>query len=152
MDAKIPPDIILLSCGTLMWLLARYLPGFGFEIGYHAVLALIIFLSGLVIIFSAKATLYKHGTTERPGRRSLPEVSTLVTTGIYGFSRNPVYLGMAVLLIGWTVMLTNWTAIIGVAVFAGVITGFQIIPEEKTLEYVFGDEYRRYKSRVRRWI
>ncbi|WP_177181236.1 methyltransferase family protein [Parapedobacter koreensis] len=152
MDAKIPPDIILLGCGTLIWLLVKYLPGFGFEIGYHALLSGMIFLLGFLIIFSAKATLYKHRTTERPGLHSLPRVTALVTIGVYRFSRNPIYLGMVLLLIGWTVMLMNWIGIIGVVVFAGFVTKFQIIPEEKMLDHIFGNEYRRYASRVRRWI
>ncbi len=152
MDAKIPPDVILLGCGTLMWLSAKYLPEFGFGIPYHAVLSGVVLLSGLIIIFSAKATLSKHRTTERPGRHSLPRVTALVTTGVYNCSRNPIYLGMAILMVGWWMILMNWISIIGVFVFVRFITGFQIIPEERMLERMFGDEYRRYKSRVRRWV
>ncbi len=152
MEAKIPPDLILLGCGTLMWLLAKYLPGFGFEIGYHVPLSGMVLLAGLVIIFMAKANLTKHCTTEQPGRHALPRATTLVITGVYRFSRNPIYLGMAILLIGWAMMLMNWIGIIGVIVFVAFITRFQIIPEEKMLERIFTGEYKRYRSRVRRWI
>lgn len=152
MGARIPPDFILLCCGILMWLSATYLPQFGFNAPYRFVVAGATLLCGLVIIFSAKAALARHRTTERPDRRSLLRATTLVTNGIYNHSRNPIYLGMTILLGGWWLFLMNWISIGGLFVFVGLLTKFQILPEEKALERIFGADYRRYRSRVRRWI
>ncbi|SKB37891.1 Protein-S-isoprenylcysteine O-methyltransferase Ste14 [Parapedobacter luteus] len=152
MRAKIPPDIVLIGCGVLMWLSARCLPRSGLAIPYHTVLSGLIALFGLVIIVSAKAALRKHRTTAQPGWRSLPTASVLVTTGVYNLSRNPIYLGMALLLVGWGVALANLASAIGVLIFVGFMTKCQIMPEEKVLGQRFGDEYRQYSSRVRRWI
>lgn len=152
MNTKVPPDIVLLACAIVMWLVTKYLSGFRLLIPCQAILSGVIMLFGLIISFLAKAALHKHRTTERSDQHSLPKATTLVTTGVYRFSRNPMYLGMAVLLIGWTLMLMNWLNIIGAIAFVGFITKFQILPEEKVLEYTFDDVYRHYKNKVRRWI
>lgn len=152
MKAKIPPDIVFLSCGILMWLITKHIPGFHLNIPYPGVLAVIVFLLGFTIIYSAKKALKKQHTTERPGRDALYQVKALVTNGVYRHSRNPIYLGMVVLLFGWALILTNWLSMMGVIAFVWFITLFQILPEENALAQIFGDEYRQYKRRVRRWI
>lgn len=152
MKAKIPPDIVFLSCGILMWLTTKYIPGFQLNIPYRVVLVVIVFLLGLSVIYSAKKVLKKERTTEQPSRDALYQVKALVTKGVYRHSRNPIYLGMAVLLFGWALILTNWLSILGVFAFVWFITLFQVLPEENALEQIFGDEYRQYKHRVRRWF
>lgn len=152
METKIPPDIVLLICGALMWLAARYLPQFGVTISYHVILFVIFLLAGTVIAWSGKMALSRHRTTERPDSRSLSQAKVLVTGGAYQYTRNPVYAGMTIVLIGWAVFLMNGLAAAGVLVFIGFMTRFQILPEEKALEIRFGSEFIRYKKRVRRWV
>jgi len=60
--------------------------------------------------------------------------------------------GELILLAGWWLFLMNWISIGALFVFVGLLTKFQILPEEKALERIFGADYRRYRSRVRRWI
>ena len=78
--------------------------------------------------------------------------STLVTGGIYRFTRNPMYLSLLLLLIAYAVRLGSWVEGLGPVVFAIYVTRFQIIPEERILEAKFGAAFLAYKSRTRRWI
>ena len=78
--------------------------------------------------------------------------SALVCTGIYKYSRNPMYLGMALLLLAWAIYLASVWALLGVMAYVLYITRFQIIPEERVMEKLFGQEYLAYKAKVRRWL
>jgi protein-S-isoprenylcysteine O-methyltransferase Ste14 len=104
--------------------------------------------AGIVLIaFGVKALLAQ----ETPISPHKPPVA-LVTTGIYRRFRNPIYLGMVLLLFGGAeVTKSIWFVIAGV-VFAVLVTLLQIVPEERELEARFGDAYLDYKSRSRRWI
>lgn len=82
-----------------------------------------------------------------PGR-----TTSLVTAGVYRYSRNPIYLGMLLALLGWAVLLANPTALALSATFVLYMNRFQIAPEERSLSVAIGDEYRDYMSRVRRWV
>ncbi len=78
--------------------------------------------------------------------------SSLVSSGVYRFTRNPMYLGLSVTLLGWAVFLSNWLALLAVPVFVLYINRFQIDPEERVLSSLFGAEYAAYKEKVRRWL
>jgi protein-S-isoprenylcysteine O-methyltransferase Ste14 len=78
--------------------------------------------------------------------------SALVTGGIYRFTRNPMYLGLATLLLAWAIYLGNLAALAGVPLFILYMNRFQIAPEERALEARFGAEYIAYRTRVRRWL
>lgn len=90
----------------------------------------------------------RHATTIKPFQES----NALVTDGPYRLSRNPMYLGMVIILVAIAVLLGTTTPWVVVAVFGVVITLRFIVPEERALEEKFGDTYREYASRVRRWI
>ena len=105
-------------------------------------------LGGPALMGWAIATLSQHRTTVMPNGRS----ETLVTTGPYARLRNPIYLGETFLLLGLAEMTKNIWFAAAAAVFAGAITGLQILAEERHLEARFGEAYRDYKSRTRRWI
>lgn len=72
--------------------------------------------------------------------------------GVYRATRNPMYVGLALLLLAWTVYLGAPLALLGVAAFVAYITRFQIVPEERVLAQKFGPEFGAYRSRVRRWL
>jgi protein-S-isoprenylcysteine O-methyltransferase Ste14 len=78
--------------------------------------------------------------------------SALVTGGIYRLTRNPMYLGLATLLLAWAIYLGNLAALAGVPLFILYMNRFQIAPEERALEARFGAEYIAYRTRVRRWL
>jgi protein-S-isoprenylcysteine O-methyltransferase Ste14 len=82
-----------------------------------------------------------------------PETSAaLVSTGVYSFTRNPMYLGMALVLLAWAVYLSSAWSLLGPLLFALYITRFQIVPEERALEGLFGESFAAYRKRVRRWL
>ena len=83
----------------------------------------------------------------KPGNASL-----IISDGFYRFSRNPMYLGMAILLIGWCFVLRNPLCLLGIPAFVAFINRFQIEPEERALTDLFGEEYLAYTRRVRRWL
>jgi protein-S-isoprenylcysteine O-methyltransferase Ste14 len=78
--------------------------------------------------------------------------SSLVTGGVYRFTRNPMYFGMVLVLIGWVTFLSSPITLIFVPLFVLYINRFQIIPEERVLTWLFGAEYAEYKNQVRRWV
>ena len=78
--------------------------------------------------------------------------SSLVVTGIYRFTRNPMYLGFFLLLTGWAIYLANIPAFAGPVLFVLYINRFQIAPEERALAAKFGTAFDDYRRRTRRWI
>ncbi len=78
--------------------------------------------------------------------------SSLVVTGIYKVTRNPMYVGLSFLLLAWAVFLWSAWALLGPLVFLAYIFRFQIAPEERALATLFGADYSAYKARVRRWL
>jgi protein-S-isoprenylcysteine O-methyltransferase Ste14 len=89
----------------------------------------------------------KH-TTIKPFQES----SYLVKEGLFNFSRNPIYLGMIITLIGVWIFLGSLTPVLMIPIFTWLIQEMFIIEEERMLEAKFGEEYREYKATVRRWI
>ena len=88
----------------------------------------------------------------RGGRNRRIYAEDLVTDGIYAHSRNPMYVGQALLLAAWAVWLAHALAPLGAVAFVLYITRFQILPEERALAARFGDDWRAYRARVRRWL
>jgi protein-S-isoprenylcysteine O-methyltransferase Ste14 len=78
--------------------------------------------------------------------------SSLVIRGVYTLTRNPMYLGFLLVLVGWAVFLSNTLAFLLLPVFILYMNRFQITPEERALASLFGQEFVVYKSRVRRWL
>jgi protein-S-isoprenylcysteine O-methyltransferase Ste14 len=78
--------------------------------------------------------------------------SSLVSSGVYTITRNPMYVGLLSLLVAWTVFLSSPLALVGPLAFFLYIGRFQIAPEERALSNLFGSEYANYRARVRRWL
>jgi protein-S-isoprenylcysteine O-methyltransferase Ste14 len=82
-----------------------------------------------------------------------PETATtLVTSGVYGWTRNPMYLGLSILLMGWAIKLGTLSTFLGPVCFIPLIQRFQILPEEHALRARFGQDYDRYCDHVHRWF
>ena len=150
LDAKVPPPLVALIVGTGMWLAARTFGPTSVSFPVRLGLAIALFLIGLGISFAGVRVIRRAQTTLNPTR---PETaSTLVTAGIYQYTRNPMYLGMATWLLAWAAWLAAPVALLGVPLFMLYMNRFQITPEEQALTSLFGGEVPAYQARVRRWL
>ena len=150
LELKIPPPIAALGVAAAMWGVSRVTvpPGTGGLLNTLVALGLAIVgasvgLAGNIAFRRAKTTI----NPLRPG-----DASYLVTEGVYRFTRNPVYLGQLLILVGWAIFLANPWCAVGPVTFAAYITRFQIRPEERALASLFGNRYAGYAATVRRWI
>ena len=150
LELKIPPPVVGLCTAGSMWLAARALPMLDFPLPGLQVVAATLAAIGLLIDITGIASFIRARTTVNPLKPQA--ASTLVTTGIYKFSRNPMYLGMLMLLLAWAAYLANAGSILLIPVFVIYVNRFQIGPEESVLTTLFGDEFAAYRARVRRWL
>lgn len=133
-----------------MWLPARFLPSLSHGIAGSVLLALALVTAGIAIAMLGVLEFRKARTTVNPTN---PDgTSSIVASGIYRWSRNPMYVGFLLVLLGWGVYLANLVAILLVPGFVLYMNRFQIQPEERALENKFGAAYTRYKQGVRRWL
>ena len=150
LELKVPPLAVGALLAALMWLVSRLVPGFNFVFPAREFSALTLAIAGAMIIVLGVASFSRAKTTINPMK---PESSSsLVISGIYKLSRNPMYLGFLLVLVGWAVFLSNALAFVFVPAFIFYMNRFQIEPEEKALAGKFGQEFVDYKSRVRRWL
>ena len=140
------PPVWLMLFIALAWLQARVLP-MG-EAGAFRWSGTVLAVAGVGLMVLAAAQLFRARTTIVPHEQP----SALVTGGIYRLTRNPIYLGDALLLAGLVLRWGAWPSLILVPVFVAVITARFILPEEARLRAAFGAEFDTYASRVRRWI
>ena len=108
-----------------------------------AVIGLCFDLAGLFHFIRAR-------TTINPLKPA--SASALVSAGVYRFTRNPMYLGLLLILLGWAAFLSSVAALLIAPLFVFYINRFQIVPEERILAARFGAEFAAYKARVRRWL
>lgn len=150
MKLLIPPPIVALLCGLLMWFVSGQFAGMRVAFPFQHVLAYALVAAGILLDLVSILAFLRARTTVTP---LAPEkASSLVVGGLYRFSRNPMYLGLLLILSGaalWFGALANLVVLIG---FVAYITAFQIKPEEEFLTEIFGEEYRAYQRQVRRWL
>lgn len=150
MQLKIPPVVIFfISLGLTFG--AYYLfPDLIYKFQYQTLLSRLFLAMGVLVAFSGIILFRLRGTTVDPTKPD--KASALVTGGIYRYTRNPMYLGMALVLVGGIIRIGNPLAFFGLIFFVWYITTFQIKPEEKALINLFGKDYEEYCESVRRWI
>ncbi|WP_297800129.1 isoprenylcysteine carboxylmethyltransferase family protein [Arenimonas sp. GDDSR-1] len=147
---KIPPPVIALGCAAGMYFLAENTLLYGLGPLWTLPAAIGLALIGIGFDLAGVLAFRRHRTTINPLH---PENTRhLVTGGVYRISRNPMYVGMAILLLAWTVYLESPAALLGLVAFIAYITRFQIIPEESLLAQHFGADFEAYRQRVRRWL
>jgi protein-S-isoprenylcysteine O-methyltransferase Ste14 len=150
LELKIPPPLVALAAGFGMWLLARSGPVIPLPDSVRIPLAALLAMAGLAIAMSGALSFRRARTTVNPLK---PEAATaLVSSGIYALTRNPMYLGLFTLLLGWAACLCAPLALLGPLAFWLYITRFQIVPEERALSSLFGASFTAYTARVRRWL
>ena len=145
---RIPPPIVTFTFALLGFWLANYLPKLAFN--YQGLSSLLMILIGLTIIVIGVKTFNNSDTTINPLNPS--EASHLVTEGVFSYTRNPMYLGMVIILLGVSIYNGVYIGIIILPCFIFYITEFQIKPEEKAMEEIFAGDYTDYLKRVRRWL
>jgi protein-S-isoprenylcysteine O-methyltransferase Ste14 len=150
LELRIPPPVVALAFGLLMWLAAQLVPSFAWPAPARIGGALALAGAGAALDIAALVAFLRAHTTVNPLRPGA--ASSLVVTGIYRRSRNPMYVGAALLLVAWATFLANAAAYLLVPVFVLYLTRFQIIPEERLLADIFGPRYRSYRETVRRWL
>lgn len=150
LELKVPPPVVTLLAALAMWGVALVTPPLAVPGRLRAAAAIVLAAGGLASAISAVLAFRRARTTIHPLQ---PETSSaLVTTGIYRVTRNPMYLGLAMLLIAWAALLSSLWALLVLPLFAIYLTRFQIVPEERALAGIFGGDYAAYRARVRRWL
>ena len=148
---RFPPPLIPLATILLGGLLDRDWPidpGFELSRPIRYVVGGLIVTCALTIVSWAIAHFRLRGQDEKPWTPT----TAIVGAGPYRFTRNPMYLGMVILCIGAAILLTNWWILALTPLCALALWVFAIRPEEAYLESKFGEGYRSYKRRVRRWL
>jgi protein-S-isoprenylcysteine O-methyltransferase Ste14 len=142
--------VCALAVALLMWALDRFLPGATPLTRVRVVVSWFLYALALLVAWSGIRTFALSRTSFDPHR---PEkASALVTSGIFRVSRNPMYLSMALALLGWAARLGRPWLLLGPLGFVLYLTRFQIRAEERVLAEKFGAEYEDYRRRTRRWL
>ncbi|MEO5558559.1 MAG: isoprenylcysteine carboxylmethyltransferase family protein [Dokdonella sp.] len=150
LELKLPPPALALCIAFFMWWSSFFVGPINVPLAYRLGLALAIATIGTCIDVVAKLAFVRLNTSVNPLR---PETaSVLASGGLYRFTRNPMYFGRALQLLGWATYLCNGIALGLVLFFVAYITRFQILPEERALSVRFGKEFAAYRMHVPRWV
>jgi protein-S-isoprenylcysteine O-methyltransferase Ste14 len=150
LELKVPPPAVALIFGVLMWLVSSLAAPLEVPSGPRVSVALVLASVGLVFGIAGMVSVWRAGTTMNPIKPMA--TSSLVTSGPFRFTRNPMYLSLLLYLLAWAVYLSSMWALLLVPMFMLYINEFQIKPEERALSSLFGPEYAAYRERVRRWL
>lgn len=150
LELKIPPPVYLVLSIILAVVITRLHPQGVMSPPFPLWGGIGLVMIGFVSDIPAILAFARAKTTILPTQPQ--KTSALVTSGLYRITRNPMYLGMVFILWGVSWYLGHPGNYAVIALFVLVMTRFQIIPEERALMALFGEEYADYKRRVRRWI
>jgi protein-S-isoprenylcysteine O-methyltransferase Ste14 len=150
LELKVPPPVVALLIAAGMYLISRVTSSISLLFAWRACAAAVMVLVGVALAISGSAAFKRNDTNINPLH---PErTSSLVVSGVFRFTRNPMYLGLLVNLLGLSVLFGSAFALLGPLCFFLYIARFQIAPEEKMLRAKFGEAYSDYVSKVRRWL
>ena len=150
MRLRIPPALVMLIFGVLMYVLAKFLPVGDFDFFGRNELAWFLFGLGFLIGIVAVAQFIITRTTTDPLHPQ--KTSKLITKGVFNYTRNPMYLGLLLILLAFGLKLGNAFNTLLAAGFVSYMNRFQIKYEEEVLEEKFGKEYRMFCKLTRRWF
>ncbi len=150
LELKVPPVAVVVVFGVIAWAAATVFPAASFSLPGAPFIAVALALVGGCVALAGVFAFRRHETTVNPMK---PETTaSVVTGGIYGVTRNPMYLGLAFGLLAWAIYLANLAALLLVPAFVAYMTRFQIKPEERALLEKFGPRFADYMAAVRRWL
>jgi protein-S-isoprenylcysteine O-methyltransferase Ste14 len=150
LELRVPPDVVALVVVGVMWVLSRLGAVIPLEPFLRYLLGMAFVLAGLAVVFAAREAFARNNTSWGP--LSPSHASTLVTDGIYSVSRNPMYLGTWLFLVGVGVMMGSYFSAIGSLLYNVYVDRFQIAPEERALATKFREDFEWYCHKVRRWV
>jgi protein-S-isoprenylcysteine O-methyltransferase Ste14 len=151
LEHKVPPLLLLLCFALAVWWLATVTTPVAAVLNpLLSALALLAFIGGLIFCLAAVWYFRRAHTTVDP--RKPEQTSALVCNGIYRWSRNPMYVGFALFLLAQTLYLGVLWGILLLPLFIAYLQQFQIKPEERALQTLFGAAYQQYCQQVRRWL
>lgn len=150
LELRVPPVVLVIVTAAMMWVAASAAPGLSLPVPYRNVIGIGLAVAGVVVSILGVAAFKRAKTTVNP--MNPRSSSSLVVFGIYRQTRNPMYLGFALVLLGWAAFLSNALALALLPAFVLYMNRFQIEPEERALESRFGPEFVDYQRQVRRWI
>lgn len=149
LELKVPPLALVCLFGALMWLVSASSVS-TIALPWRLAFALIFGTVGFAIVLAGVLTFRRAKTTVNP---LTPEATTtMVTSGVYRYSRNPMYLGFLFVLAGWAMYLSTVLAFALLPLFVWYMNRFQILPEERALGAKFSHAFIAYKDSVRRWL
>ncbi len=149
-QVRFPPPLVYAGMLLLGLGIGRLLgdPSIGLDIKAANIAGIVLAIVGLGLIFAALARFRSAGTNPEPWRQT----TAFVASGVYRWTRNPMYLGMALIFAGLALIFDSLATLLLFPVVVIVIDRQVIAREEKYLEAKFGDDYRAYKDKVRRWL
>jgi protein-S-isoprenylcysteine O-methyltransferase Ste14 len=150
LELKVPPVPLALVAAAAMWLVARLVPTLTLLLPWRGAIAALLLACGAGLALAGVLEFRRARTTVNPLRPAT--ASTLVTSGVYRISRNPMYAGLLVALGGWTYWLGNAAALAFLPAFVVYMNKLQIAPEERALRDRFGPVFDAYAASVRRWL
>ena len=150
LELRVPPPVVAAAAALLMWLIAIPFPALDLDLPARYEVAAVFLAVAAVTGGAALFGFRKAKTTINP---MTPEASSaLIVHGVYRLTRNPMYLALLAVLLGWAYVVANVTALVMLLLFMLYLNRFQIAPEERALAARFGDDYERYRRSVRRWL
>ncbi len=150
LELRFPPPLVAIAIAAAMWFMALLPPIWPPSSSVRLWTGVILLATGIAIALSAVFSFRRAQTTVNPLK---PETATsLVSTGIFARTRNPMYLGMLIAILAWATYLPSALAFLGPVAFALYITRFQILPEERAMQSLFGSSFSEYSRGVRRWL
>ncbi len=152
LETRIPPVVVGVVAAAIGWAVGRIdLDGTPLDNTFGTFLALALAVVGVSVAIAGMVEFRRAHTTVNP--HSIDQASNIVTTGIFRFTRNPMYVGMGFVVAGACAGFgTVVGLVVAVAGFVTVLTRLQIIPEERMLDHKFGVVYTQYRTQARRWL
>ena len=150
LEHRVPPPLVMVTVALLMLATANLMPSLTFALPGKGLWTALTGVLGIAVAGAGVLAFRRANTTVNP--MQVHATSSLVTSGVFRISRNPMYLGMVLLLIAWAVHLANAAAVLVLPLFVIYINRFQIAPEERSMQKLFGDAFIAYTKATRRWL
>lgn len=150
LELKVPPVLVFFLAFAGMVGLSALCPIYQVDWPPLKCVAAFIALVGMLFALAATHAFKRYRTTILPHQPH--KASTLVSSGVFSLSRNPMYLSLALVLLALSIWLGSPLSLIFFIAFVAYITRFQIVPEERALTELFGNDYQIYQQKVPRWF